>query len=155
MNNAWLVLFQDSQFLSPQDAEQRRKERKAAAAATAAKASKDQGGVSTGEETDVEEQTGADELAELEKQAHEDDRHREGQPPPQADDQAVAAEAAETPRPEPLFSYSILTTTAPDDLAWLHDRQPAVLPTPEAIDSWLNVKDVPMDEVGGYFFRGG
>ncbi|KAK7441711.1 hypothetical protein VKT23_016376 [Stygiomarasmius scandens] len=39
---------------------------------------------------------------------------------------------------EPLWSFTIVTTAASKDFAWLHDRQPVILSTKEALDKWLD-----------------
>ncbi|MGI9085544.1 MAG: SOS response-associated peptidase [Aeromicrobium sp.] len=52
------------------------------------------------------------------------------------------AEAAE----EWLITYTILTTTAADDLGHLHDRMPLML-EPDAFESWLDPVPHPADEL--------
>ncbi|KAJ7058101.1 DUF159 domain-containing protein [Mycena amicta] len=39
---------------------------------------------------------------------------------------------------EPLWSFTIVTTSANSSLSWLHDRQPVILHTPEALSAWLD-----------------
>ncbi len=39
---------------------------------------------------------------------------------------------------EPLYTFTVVTTDAIKDLAWLHDRQPVILSTKEEIDTWLD-----------------
>ncbi|KAG6898020.1 hypothetical protein C0992_007016 [Termitomyces sp. T32_za158] len=38
----------------------------------------------------------------------------------------------------PLWTFSIVTTEANKDFSWLHDRQPVLLSTRVALDTWLN-----------------
>ncbi|KAG5352472.1 hypothetical protein C0989_002106 [Termitomyces sp. Mn162] len=38
----------------------------------------------------------------------------------------------------PLWTFSIVTTEANKDFSWLHDRQPVILSTRAALDTWLN-----------------
>jgi putative SOS response-associated peptidase YedK len=38
----------------------------------------------------------------------------------------------------PLWTFSIVTTSANKDFSWLHDRQPVFLPTRQALDKWLD-----------------
>ncbi|EGD78673.1 hypothetical protein PTSG_01652 [Salpingoeca rosetta] len=45
---------------------------------------------------------------------------------------------------KPLYTYSIITVPASNDLRWLHDRMPAVLPTQEAMMAWLDTKSTPL-----------
>ncbi|PFH50006.1 hypothetical protein AMATHDRAFT_146348 [Amanita thiersii Skay4041] len=37
-----------------------------------------------------------------------------------------------------LWTFSIVTTDANPDFAWLHDRQPVILSTPESLNAWLD-----------------
>jgi putative SOS response-associated peptidase YedK len=39
---------------------------------------------------------------------------------------------------EPLWSFTIVTTSACKDFTWLHDRQPVILSSREALDTWLD-----------------
>ncbi|KAJ7281770.1 hypothetical protein C8J57DRAFT_1298513 [Mycena rebaudengoi] len=39
---------------------------------------------------------------------------------------------------ETLWTFTIVTTAASKGLSWLHDRQPVILSTPEALDMWLD-----------------
>lgn len=39
---------------------------------------------------------------------------------------------------EPLWSFTIVTTAAASSFTWLHDRQPVILSTREALDAWLD-----------------
>lgn len=39
---------------------------------------------------------------------------------------------------EPLWSFTIVTTSACKDFTWLHDRQPVVLSSRYALDTWLD-----------------
>ncbi|KAJ3813133.1 hypothetical protein F5876DRAFT_35855 [Lentinula aff. lateritia] len=41
-------------------------------------------------------------------------------------------------RTDTLWSFSIVTTAASNEFAWLHDRQPVILSTQEDIDQWLD-----------------
>ncbi|KAI0063279.1 DUF159-domain-containing protein [Artomyces pyxidatus] len=41
-------------------------------------------------------------------------------------------------RAEPLWTFTVVTTTAHKDFAWLHDRQPVILTTEDAISKWLD-----------------
>ena len=43
----------------------------------------------------------------------------------------------------PCRRYAVLTTSPPKALAWLHDRAPLLLPTPEAVRAWLSVECGP------------
>lgn len=47
-----------------------------------------------------------------------------------------------------LITYTILTTTAPDDLGHLHDRTPMML-EPDAFDAWLDPAPRSTDELLG------
>jgi putative SOS response-associated peptidase YedK len=40
---------------------------------------------------------------------------------------------------EPLWSFTIVTTSACKDFAWLHDRQPVIISSREALDTWLDI----------------
>ncbi|KAF5352934.1 hypothetical protein D9758_007877 [Tetrapyrgos nigripes] len=39
---------------------------------------------------------------------------------------------------EPLWTFTIVTTAACKDFEWLHDRQPVIITSKEALDKWLN-----------------
>ncbi|KAJ6627897.1 hypothetical protein B0H10DRAFT_2160982 [Mycena sp. CBHHK59/15] len=39
---------------------------------------------------------------------------------------------------ETLWTFTIVTTAANQEFAWLHDRQPVILDTPEALNMWLD-----------------
>jgi len=39
---------------------------------------------------------------------------------------------------EPLWSFTIVTTSACKDFTWLHERQPVILHSREALDTWLD-----------------
>jgi len=39
---------------------------------------------------------------------------------------------------EPLWTFTIVTVPACNDLAWLHDRQPVILSSREALETWLD-----------------
>ncbi|KAF8262601.1 hypothetical protein EI94DRAFT_672108 [Lactarius quietus] len=39
---------------------------------------------------------------------------------------------------EPLWTFTIVTTAASNDYAWLHDRQPVILNSQDALDRWLD-----------------
>ncbi|KIM77379.1 hypothetical protein PILCRDRAFT_618603 [Piloderma croceum F 1598] len=39
---------------------------------------------------------------------------------------------------EPLWSFTIVTTSACKDFTWLHDRQPVILSSRDALDTWLD-----------------
>ncbi|KAG6813542.1 hypothetical protein H0H92_009934 [Tricholoma furcatifolium] len=39
---------------------------------------------------------------------------------------------------KPLFTFSIVTTSANKEFSWLHDRQPVILSTRAALDAWLD-----------------
>jgi len=39
---------------------------------------------------------------------------------------------------EPLWTFTIVTTSANKDFSWLHDRQPVILSTDEALFKWLD-----------------
>ena len=38
----------------------------------------------------------------------------------------------------PLYSFTIVTTDANKEFGWLHDRQPVILSTTEALMKWLD-----------------
>ncbi|EEB98852.1 hypothetical protein MPER_01574, partial [Moniliophthora perniciosa FA553] len=39
---------------------------------------------------------------------------------------------------QPLWTFAIVTTAANKEFSWLHDRQPVILSTPEALQKWLD-----------------
>ena len=39
---------------------------------------------------------------------------------------------------EPLWTFTIVTTAASSDYSWLHDRQPVILTSQDALDRWLD-----------------
>lgn len=39
---------------------------------------------------------------------------------------------------KPLWTFTIVTTSACSDFAWLHDRQPVILASQKALDTWLD-----------------
>ncbi|KAI0688509.1 hypothetical protein BC835DRAFT_1284542 [Cytidiella melzeri] len=39
---------------------------------------------------------------------------------------------------EPLWTFTIVTTNANQEFSWLHDRQPVMLPTTDALNTWLD-----------------
>jgi putative SOS response-associated peptidase YedK len=39
---------------------------------------------------------------------------------------------------DPLWTFTIVTTMANSDFDWLHDRQPVILTSQQAIDTWLD-----------------
>ena len=39
---------------------------------------------------------------------------------------------------DPLWTFTIVTTDAPKSFAWLHDRQPVILSSHEAVERWLD-----------------
>ncbi|KII90168.1 hypothetical protein PLICRDRAFT_108074 [Plicaturopsis crispa FD-325 SS-3] len=41
-------------------------------------------------------------------------------------------------RVEPLETFTVVTTSANEEFSWLHDRQPVILSTPEALAEWLD-----------------
>lgn len=41
----------------------------------------------------------------------------------------------------PLYTFTLLTTEVSSSLEWLHDRMPVLLPSPEAVASWLGPQD--------------
>jgi putative SOS response-associated peptidase YedK len=47
-----------------------------------------------------------------------------------------------------LITYTILTTSAPDDLGHLHDRTPMMI-APDAVEAWLDPTPRPTDELLG------
>ncbi|KAH9177298.1 DUF159-domain-containing protein [Lactarius sanguifluus] len=46
---------------------------------------------------------------------------------------------------EPLWTFTIVTTAASSDFAWLHDRQPVILTTQDALDRWLDTSTQTWD----------
>lgn len=39
---------------------------------------------------------------------------------------------------EPLWTFTIVTTSANSEFAWLHDRQPVILSSHDALETWLD-----------------
>lgn len=39
---------------------------------------------------------------------------------------------------EPLWTFTIVTTDANKDFQWLHDRQPVILSSIDALNAWLD-----------------
>lgn len=39
---------------------------------------------------------------------------------------------------EPLWTFTIVTTSACKEFSWLHDRQPVILSSRAALDTWLD-----------------
>jgi putative SOS response-associated peptidase YedK len=48
---------------------------------------------------------------------------------------------------EEVYTFTIITTDATKAFAAIHDRMPCVLPTPEAVNYWLDTKTYPFDSV--------
>ena len=46
---------------------------------------------------------------------------------------------------EPLWTFTIVTTAASSDYAWLHDRQPVILNSQESLDRWLDTSTQSWD----------
>ncbi|KAF8890654.1 hypothetical protein BD779DRAFT_1622349 [Infundibulicybe gibba] len=46
---------------------------------------------------------------------------------------------------EPLWTFSIVTTAANSEFSWLHERQPVILSTRVALDSWLDTSKQTWD----------
>ncbi|KAH8993110.1 DUF159-domain-containing protein [Lactarius akahatsu] len=46
---------------------------------------------------------------------------------------------------EPLWTFTIVTTAASSDFAWLHDRQPVILTAQDALDRWLDTSTQTWD----------
>ncbi|KAI0255473.1 hypothetical protein BJV78DRAFT_1175808 [Lactifluus subvellereus] len=46
---------------------------------------------------------------------------------------------------EPLWTFTIVTTAASSGLAWLHDRQPVILTSQDALDRWLDTSTQAWD----------
>lgn len=46
---------------------------------------------------------------------------------------------------EPLWTFTIVTTAASSDYAWLHDRQPVILTSQDALDRWLDTSTQDWD----------
>ncbi|KAG5638404.1 hypothetical protein H0H81_000181 [Sphagnurus paluster] len=42
---------------------------------------------------------------------------------------------------KPLWTFTIVTTDANKEFSWLHDRQPVILSTREALDTWLDTSE--------------
>lgn len=45
-----------------------------------------------------------------------------------------------------LESFAIITTAASEEMAWLHDRMPLLIP-PSSVDAWLGVRPAPAEEL--------
>ena len=61
-----------------------------------------------------------------------------------AEEKAAQGESGLGTSNDVLGTYTIITVPASSDLAWLHDRMPAVLPTREAVMAWLDVQHTPL-----------
>lgn len=46
---------------------------------------------------------------------------------------------------EPLWTFTIVTTEASSNYAWLHDRQPVILTSQDALDLWLDTSTQTWD----------
>ncbi|KAH9990829.1 hypothetical protein BJV77DRAFT_1060873 [Russula vinacea] len=46
---------------------------------------------------------------------------------------------------EPLWTFTIVTTAASSGFAWLHDRQPVILTSQDALDRWLDTSTQTWD----------
>jgi putative SOS response-associated peptidase YedK len=46
---------------------------------------------------------------------------------------------------EPLWTFTIVTTAASSSLAWLHDRQPVILTSQDALERWLDTSSQTWD----------
>ena len=46
---------------------------------------------------------------------------------------------------EPLWTFTIVTTAASSSFAWLHDRQPVILTSKDALDRWLDTSTQTWD----------
>ena len=44
---------------------------------------------------------------------------------------------------EPLYTYTIITVSASDNLSWIHERMPAILETEDDVCQWLEQDDIP------------
>ena len=51
----------------------------------------------------------------------------------------------DTGQSEPLWTFTIVTTAASSSFAWLHDRQPVILNSQEALDRWLDTSTQTWD----------
>lgn len=58
---------------------------------------------------------------------------------------SLPASRRATGHAEPLYTFTIVTTAACAALAWLHDRQPVVLDSADALRTWLDVGRHPWD----------
>ena len=47
---------------------------------------------------------------------------------------------------EPLYTYTIITVDASEDVSFIHHRMPAILDGDEAIEKWLDFAEVPTRE---------
>ena len=50
------------------------------------------------------------------------------------------------PTIEPLWTFTIVTTDACKSFTWLHDRQPVILSTREALERWLDCESGTWDK---------
>jgi putative SOS response-associated peptidase YedK len=48
-------------------------------------------------------------------------------------------------QPETLWTFTIVTTAASTSFAWLHDRQPVILTSQDALDRWLDTSTQTWD----------
>ncbi|KAF8494986.1 hypothetical protein F5888DRAFT_1616203, partial [Russula emetica] len=48
-------------------------------------------------------------------------------------------------QPEPLWTFTIVTTAASNSFTWLHDRQPVILTSQDALDHWLDTSTQTWD----------
>jgi putative SOS response-associated peptidase YedK len=48
-------------------------------------------------------------------------------------------------QPEALWTFTIVTTAASSSFAWLHDRQPVILTSQDALDRWLDTSSQTWD----------
>jgi SOS response associated peptidase (SRAP) len=46
---------------------------------------------------------------------------------------------------EPLWTFTIVTTAASSSFSWLHDRQPVILNSQDALDRWLDTSTQTWD----------
>jgi SOS response associated peptidase (SRAP) len=46
---------------------------------------------------------------------------------------------------EPLWTFTIVTTEASSGFSWLHDRQPVILTSQDALDHWLDTSTQTWD----------
>jgi len=57
----------------------------------------------------------------------------------------MLAGGGDTGQSEPLWTFTIVTTAASSGFAWLHDRQPVILNSQEALDRWLDTSTQTWD----------